>query len=103
MLDLRADHLRLVQDILQSHVPGIEVRAFGSRVTDRAKPHSDLDLALIADQPTPHLTLALLEAAFSDSDLPFRVDVVDWATLSPHFRRIVAQRYEVVQQGARRP
>jgi type I restriction enzyme S subunit len=36
------------------------------------------------------LTLSLLAAIehdFSESDLPFKVDVVDWAAISPAFRR----------------
>jgi hypothetical protein len=33
--------------------------------------------------------LATIEHDFSESNLPFKVDVVDWATLSPAFREIV--------------
>jgi hypothetical protein len=35
--------------------------------------------------------IARLEDDFSESDLPWRVDVVDWATTQPGFRRIIEQ------------
>ena len=97
MIDLRPDHLELVKGILARQVPGYEVRVFGSRVTGKAKPHSDLDLVVMTASPLPPLRLADLKDAFSDSDLPFRVDVLDWQTLSVEFRAFIEQRYGVVQ------
>lgn len=44
MIDVSPDHLAEVQAILREHVPECEVRAFGSRVQETAKPYSDLDL-----------------------------------------------------------
>ena len=46
------------------------------RANRTAKPSSDLDLVIISDDKIPFRTLALLREAFTDSDLPFRVDVV---------------------------
>lgn len=99
MIDIRQDHLEIVKAILKRHVPDAEVRIFGSRVTWTAKNHSDLDLAIVGEGPLDFRTKALLEEAFEESDLPFRVDVVDWATASDSFRRIIEKRYEVVQTG----
>jgi predicted nucleotidyltransferase len=96
MLDLAPQHLDLVRRLVARHVPGLEVRAFGSRVTGRARPTSDLDLALMSTEPLDLLVLADLREAFSESDLPMRVDVVDWSAISPAFRRIIEARYEVV-------
>lgn len=98
-LDLRPDHLRIVRDILKRQVPEREVWAFGSRATWRAKPYSDLDLAVIGEQPLSLSVQAALTDDFAESDLPFRVDVVDWATTRGNFRRII-QRDKVVVQEA---
>ena len=57
-----------------------EVWAFGSRTKFRAEPYSDLDLTIISDTPVPLKLLARMADDFSDSDLPWRVDLVDWAT-----------------------
>jgi type I restriction enzyme S subunit len=35
-------------------------------------------------------TLGLLNEAFAESDLPWRVDVVDWASTAPEFQRHIA-------------
>ena len=70
---------------------------FGSRARGQAKPHSDLDLAIITGEPLPLSTLAALAEAFSESDLPWRVDVVDWSTTSEPFRKIIARDKVVLQ------
>ncbi len=102
MIDLRPDLLQLVTDLLARHAPGLEVRAFGSRARWTAKEHSDLDLVIMSDTPLPLETLARLEEDFSESDLPLRVDVVDWASLDDNFRRIIEQGYEVIQKAGGR-
>lgn len=98
-VDLRDDHLHLVLDILAKNVPEREVWAFGSRVQGRAKPYSDLDLAVMGEQPLGLTVLAALADDFAESDLPIRVDVVDWATTKEHFRQIIASHKIVVQSS----
>lgn len=78
MLDLTPRELDEIRSILHRRLPGREVRAFGSRVTGTAKRHSDLDLAIMGDDPVSALTLAELRDDLDDSDLPFRVDVLEW-------------------------
>lgn len=53
VLDIAPEHLRIVRSILARHAPGYPVWAFGSRARGEAKPYSDLDLAIITDQPLP--------------------------------------------------
>ena len=78
---LAPKHLGIVRAILQAHAPHHRAWVFGSRVVasaaDRArlKPHSDLDLAIDGPRLKPEQAFALREA-FSESDLPMRVDIV---------------------------
>ena len=51
MIDLRPEHMKIVQTILGSTVPRHDVWAFGSRVSGSAREFSDLDLAIVADRP----------------------------------------------------
>lgn len=83
--------------ILHEQVPNTEVWAFGSRAKRNAKPYSDLDLALITRQPLSLDQLATITDAFATSDLPIRVDLVDWASISRAFRKLIAQDKVVVQ------
>jgi type I restriction enzyme S subunit len=96
MLDLAPDHLAEVLRILALHLSGHEVWAFGSRVTGKAKPFSDLDLVVMGDAPLDFRQLAALKDAFAESNLPFRVDLVEWATTAEDFRAIIEQCYEIV-------
>lgn len=89
-IDLRPDHAKIVHEIIARHLPaGVSVRVFGSRAKWTAKPHSDLDLALKGKEPLPRPVLGDLAEAFSESDLPFRVDVVDWQTVTPSFQAVI--------------
>ena len=99
LLDVRPDHLRMVLDILQKRVPQYEVWAFGSRAKWTAKDYSDLDLCIVSDQPLSFSLLGALAEDFSDSDLPWKVDVVDWATTSESFRKIIERDKVVVQEA----
>ncbi len=100
LIDIEPKDWTIVRDILQKNVPQCEVWAFGSRVTGRAREFSDLDLAIITDTPLSLDVSASLSNDFSESDLPWKVDVVDWATTSESFRKIIEQAKVVVQQGA---
>ena len=97
-IDIRPDLWPIVRDILARHVARYEVWAFGSRVKGNAKPYSDLDLAIITDTPLPLSIGARLADEFSDSDLPWRVDVVDWASTQPGFRKIIERGKVVLQR-----
>ncbi len=94
MIDLPPTALETVRAILRAHLGGHEVRAFGSRVTGRARRHSDLDLAVMGSEGVSWQTLARLREAFEESDLPIVVDVIDWARCSDEFRRAVAPQME---------
>jgi predicted nucleotidyltransferase len=93
MLDVSETELAIVRAILERVAPGREVWAFGSRVTGRAKKFSDLDLTIVGEKPIPPGVMAELADAFSESDLPWKVDVVDWATASERFRGIVKESH----------
>jgi len=97
-IDIRPEHWRIVQDILRHHVPQHEVWAFGSRASRKAKPYSDLDLVIVAEEPLPHCLTGELSEAFSDSDLPWKVDVLDWASTDDSFRRIIEHSRVILQE-----
>jgi predicted nucleotidyltransferase len=94
MIDLRPEHLAEVKRILAFDVPECRVLVFGSRVTGKAQPLSDLDLALIGPARLSDRRLEHLRNMFSISELPILVDVVDWHRLAPEFRARVESQCE---------
>lgn len=90
-LDLSADHRRIVLEILGASLPeGARAWVFGSRATGRSRRYSDLDLAIDAGRPLTLDECAILAEAFGDSDLPFRVDILDWHAVDQRFRDVIA-------------
>jgi len=78
--------------ILNRYAPGCRAFVFGSRVVRcaddyrRIKTHSDLDIALTG----PALTLAQMDdmrEAFSQSDLPMRVDIAHVEDLPAEWKK----------------
>lgn len=98
-IDVSPEQWAIVHAILKRQVPQYAVWAFGSRATWKAKPFSDLDLAIITPQPLSLSTSAALTDDFADSDLPFKVDIVDWAATSAAFRKIIERDKVVLQTG----
>ena len=88
-----------IQAILRAHVPDCAVWAFGSRATGRAKQYSDLDLAINGGKPLGIDLAAQLAEAFAESDLPYKVDIVDWSTASDAFKKVIERDRVVVQTG----
>ena len=86
MIDASPQELEIVDSILSTHVPRCEVRAFGSRAKWEAKDYSDLDLLVKGESELDRGIIADLKDAFAESDLRFRVDVVDWHVVSEAFR-----------------
>lgn len=94
-------YLHEVQRILAFWAPGVPAYAFGSRVHGHAlKPTSDLDICLGGAEPLKPKVLRQVRDAFEISDLPIRVDVVDWHDLSPEFREVIGPDLEVIQPAA---
>lgn len=97
MIDLNPKHLVTIQHILSVHIPECEVRAFGSRVKWTAEDYSDLDLVAIGKKPLGARRMRQLKEAFEESDLPIRVDVLDWHTISDAFKDVIGEEYEVIK------
>ena len=91
-IDAPVPALNALLAMLAQHVPDREIRVMGSRVTGAAKPHSDLDLVVMGDEPLDLRTMGRLREAFDESNLPCAVDLVEWASASEGFRRIINQQ-----------
>ena len=100
-IDIRPADLATVRRVLREHVHSLEVRVFGSRVTWNARETSDLDLALMTDEPLTVARMADLRAAFTGTELPFRVDIVDWASTPEAFRKVIEAEYVVLDCNGR--
>lgn len=100
-LQLQPRYLAMVQAMLDRHLPKAEVWAYGSRVNGDCHDASDLDLVVRnpAALDTALPDLSDLKDALVESNLPIRVDLVDWARIPEAFRREIERAYVLVQRG----
>jgi uncharacterized protein len=99
-LQLPERYLEMVKALLRRHLPQAEVWAYGSRVTGGGHEASDLDLVVRNSEALSLETpgLAAVKEAFVESDLPIRVDIMDWARLPESFHREIERAHAVVQE-----
>jgi len=93
MIHITDDELKMIFEILDNHAQDCEVFIFGSRYNKSPQKFSDLDLAFVQKTGVA-LGLARrskIEWGFSESNLPYLVDVVDYYACDESFQRIIDQ------------
>ena len=108
-IDITTAQRKLILDLLGKYLPNTSAWAYGSRVTWKARPQSDLDMVVFATPEQAH-AVAKLKEAFEESDLPFRVDLFAWHEVPEQFQKnimaehvlLVEKREESVPDGWRR-
>lgn len=83
MLETR--HQLIIHDIIKKYPHQFYV--FGSRAKNTHKPYSDLDLCFKENIPEKDLANLILE--FAESDLPFKVDLINWYHCSEEFQNLI--------------
>ena len=87
-------HFEMVRDVIINHYPNAKVVAYGSRVNGNditAHEGSDLDLAII-DFGNPHGNILALREAFSESNIPFLIDIFDYNKLPINFKQEIDKK-----------
>ena len=91
MIHIADNEMKTILDILNTHGADCDVFVFGSRYNQSPKKFSDLDLAFVK-KDGEKLGLSRrseIEWAFSESDLPYLVDVVDYHACDLTFQKII--------------
>ena len=97
-LCLDTEQMETVQRILHLHFEGVEVWADGPRVTGTdCSPDTDLELVVVSEKPISFDDMTAVEKAFVESELPFRVDIIDWAKLPESLQKQIKKDHDVVQ------
>ncbi|EKD27295.1 MAG: DNA polymerase beta protein [uncultured bacterium] len=54
----------------------------------------------MGSEKIPCKILYALKEEFEESNIPFRIDIIDWHTISPEFRSVIEKSgYEVIQKA----
>ncbi len=69
-----------------------QVFIFGSRVTGKAQKYSDYDVGIRGKKSLPSKIKVLIEEALEESDLPYKVDIIDFSLVSPNFKKVALSK-----------
>ena len=69
-----------------------QVFIFGSRATGKARKYSDYDIGILGKKPVPLKVLGKIEEALEESDLPYKVEVVDFSLLPSNFKKVALSK-----------
>ena len=84
-LAIDARDREILFSLLMRYLPQTTVWAYGSRVSGGAMPWSDLDLVVFSGGgQSPQVSL--LKEALQESNLTFRVDILEWDSLPDNFK-----------------
>ena len=102
-MDITPDHEKIVRNILKKNLSsGTKVFIFGSRAIRAKKKFSDLDLAMDSNVALPISIISSLEHDFSESDLPYKVDVIDLNNISDSFRKKIQTEMILFWDGSKK-
>lgn len=85
MIDIKEKHLNIVKEILKKYPYTFYV--YGSRSQKRARKNSDLDLCY-KEKISGNIIFDIKDQ-FEESDLPFKIDIVSWDSMSPTFQKLI--------------
>ena len=96
-----SEQLKYLLDEIQRYLPDATVWAFGSRVKGTHHPMSDLDLAVHCDKETAQKELPRLNERLIESDLPFKVQILDFDRLPEHMQENISADYVVIYDSTK--
>lgn len=83
---------RLLKRIVYKYLPDDLYKAFifGSRATGQNRKYSDIDLGISGPRPLTPKEYVSIQSELEESDIPYRVDLVDFAKVNDKFKRTLS-------------
>lgn len=95
MFGLSEPQLDQIKKILKENFPDKEIWVFGSRAGNQFKKFSDLDIAIIGNEQVDLSIVLKAKEAFQSSDLPIKIDLVDFSQLTDVFKENIKKNHIV--------
>jgi predicted nucleotidyltransferase len=95
VIDISPGDRELLSSLLLQYLPHTAVWAHGSRITGNARPWSDLDLVVFINERQKS-DLSRLKEALEESNLTFRVELLEWDCLPDNFKTNITNSHTVI-------
>ncbi|MCD6533365.1 MAG: nucleotidyltransferase domain-containing protein [Deltaproteobacteria bacterium] len=98
-IDLPADAIRQLVDIVSSYPEINRLLVFGSRALGNAKAGSDVDLAVVGEKVTPQIVTAIHYYLEEETVLPYFFDVIHFESIdNPALRKHIINHGKIIYQ-----
>ncbi|MFQ5456681.1 MAG: nucleotidyltransferase family protein [Nitrospirota bacterium] len=74
-----------------------QVFFFGSRVEGKGTDRSDIDIGIKGSTPVPSKILAAIEEEVENISTLYKIEIVDFQSVSEKFRKVAYQHMEVIK------
>ncbi|MBI2092106.1 MAG: nucleotidyltransferase domain-containing protein [Deltaproteobacteria bacterium] len=91
MKPTRSETNFIIDAILEFIPVKIEIYFAGSRISGSARASSDLDILIKGTAPIDLTSLSQIKEKFEESNLPFKVDVLDYHRCSPQMIKNISK------------
>ena len=96
MISVSSKEFEIIINILHNYIKKGKVYAFGSRYKNNNRKFSDFDIAIDTGEKLSFEFLNIVKDAFEESDLPYRVDIIDYNNISDKFKKIIDGGNEII-------
>ena len=85
--------ITLIKNTLKGQLPtGYKAFIFGSWAQGNNREYSDIDLGILGSIKLPPSRIVKIKNDLEDSNLPYRVDLIDFSTVSDKFKNSARQK-----------
>ncbi|ACN82934.1 restriction endonuclease subunit S [Brachyspira hyodysenteriae] len=96
MISIPYNDIEIINKILSDNIKSGKVYAFGSRYKWTNREFSDLDLAIDINRKMSINEIENLKYNFEESNLSYRVDVIDYNNITDEFKKIIDSGKEII-------
>ena len=94
MINIKNKHFHILKSILKAY--NYSFFLFGSRISEKAREFSDIDLLYFENIPND--IIIRIEEELEESDLPYKVDLVNYNQCDDNFKKIIGNNYVCIQR-----
>lgn len=91
IMNIKSEHKDKILAVLSALFPDARIILFGSRAKDTHAAYSDVDVAIDMGSSIEPVYIGEARDMFSESTLPYKIDVVDFWSVPENMKKLILQ------------